>query len=119
MKTKLTKEIEKALIAKNADNAFRNNYGALEVPCGVWLGKGKENIDFASYTPANQEITCCEIKITESDFNSPASLSFYGNRNYLVMPFALAKSIATALQNHDHNIIDNWTHKKELLYSQK
>lgn len=116
LKTVLTKEIERALIKRTANNAFRSNYGALEVPCGKWLGKGKENIDFACYAPANQEITCCEIKITESDFNSPASLSFYGNRNYLVAPFGLAKSIATTLQKHDHNVIDSWTHKKDLLY---
>ncbi|MEK3575462.1 hypothetical protein AAA420_11415 [Lactobacillus crispatus] len=116
MKTKLTKEIELALTKKVLASKFRTKYGALEVPCGNWLGKGKENIDFATYTPSTQEITCYEIKVSKADFNSNASLSFYGNKNYLVAPYSLAKPIAVALQTHNHQVIDKWTHRKEMLY---
>ena len=69
-KTKITKEIEQALIQHYCSGQFKNCYGALEVPVGKWLGKGKENIDMACYKPSNQEIICCEIKVTKSDFNS-------------------------------------------------
>ncbi|GAA0191051.1 hypothetical protein [Lactobacillus kefiranofaciens] len=86
MKTKLTRKIEFALAKKVLDSRFRTEYGALEVPCGNWIGKGKENVDFATYAPSTQEITCYEIKVSKSDFNSNASLSFYGHRNYLVAP---------------------------------
>lgn len=48
-KTQLTKEIEKALIEKFCSNNLKNYYGALEVPCANWLGKGKQNIDFEDF----------------------------------------------------------------------
>lgn len=115
-KTRLTKEIEKSLIAKTIAGNFKEAYGALEVPCGKWLGKGKENIDFATYAPLNQEISCYEIKINKADFNSNASLSLYGNRNYLVAPYSLAKYITDALQSHNHQVTKQWTHEKEMLF---
>lgn len=55
-KTQLTKEIEKALIEKYCSNNLKKYYGALEVPCANWLGKGKQNIDFATYEPRTQDI---------------------------------------------------------------
>lgn len=100
-KTELTKEIEKALIAKILSGNFKTAYGALEVPCGEWFGKGKQNIDFATYAPLKQEITCYEIKITLSDLNSSASLSFIGNKNYLVLPYKLAKRVISIWKDQD------------------
>lgn len=110
-KTKLTKEIEQALVTKTMSGNFKNIYGALEVPCGQWLGKGHQNIDFATYAPATQEIVCYEIKVTMSDFNSHASLSFYGNKNYLVMPYDLARKTINILQSHKR---DQLTHIKDM-----
>ena len=65
------------------------------MPCGFnsYLNLNKENIDFATYKPLTEEITCYEIKVTLSDFKSDASLSFYGNKNYLVAPLNLATEI--------------------------
>lgn len=108
MKTKLTKEIEQALVKKYCSGTFKNTYGALEVPVDYTLGNGKENIDFATYNPTNQDITCFEIKVTKSDFNSQASLSFYGNKNYLVVPLDLGLYLK---QNwHNQTERQTWTH---------
>lgn len=60
MKTKLTKEIEQALVKKYCSGTFKNTYGALEVPVDYTLGNGKENIDFATYNPSTQDIVCCQ-----------------------------------------------------------
>lgn len=109
-KTQLTKKIEKALIEKYCSNNLKKYYGALEVPCANWLGKGKQNIDFATYEPRTQDINCYEIKITKADFNSGASLSFLGNRNYLVVPYELGKYLADNWHNKAET--ENWTHSK-------
>lgn len=109
-KTKLTKEIEQALVKRIAIGNLKSQYGAIEVPTGSWVGRGKENIDFATYSPRNQEISCFEIKVTKSDFNSNASLSFLGNKNYLVVPYDLGRYLADNW--HDHEITDTWTHSK-------
>ncbi|WP_190812350.1 hypothetical protein [Lactobacillus crispatus] len=109
-KIQLTKEIEKALIEKYCSNNLKKYYGALEVPCANWLGKGKQNIDFATYEPRTQDINCYEIKITKADFNSGASLSFLGNRNYLVVPYELGKYLADNWHNKAET--ENWTHSK-------
>ena len=95
MKTDLTKEIEQALVRRELAGQFKTAYGALEVPCGFnsYLNLNKENVDFATYKPLTEEITCYEIKVTLSDFKSDASLSFYGNKNYLVAPLKLATEI--------------------------
>lgn len=115
-KTKITKEIEQALIQHYCSGQFKNYYGALEVPVGKWLGKGKENIDMACYKPSNQEIICCEIKVTKSDFNSAASLSFYGNKNYLAMPLNLAQEIDYDWK-HVPEECAKWTHIEQMRQS--
>lgn len=107
-KTKLTKEIEQALVKRIAIGNLKSQYGAIEVPTGSWVGRGKENIDFATYSPRNQEISCFEIKVTKSDFNSNASLSFLGNKNYLVVPYDLGRYLADNW--HNHKVTDTWTH---------
>lgn len=109
-KTQLTKEIEKALVEKYCAANLKKYYGALEVPCENWFGKGKQNIDFATYEPRTQDINCFEIKVTKADFNSSASLSFLGNRNYLVVPYDLGKYLANNWHNKDET--KSWTHNK-------
>lgn len=106
MKTELTKEIEQALVRKELAGQFKPAYGALEVPCGYnsYLNLKKENIDFATYKPLTEEITCYEIKVTMSDFKSDASLSFYGNKNYLVAPLKLATEINNLYNKYRFNI---------------
>lgn len=106
MKTELTKEIEQALVRKELAGKFKIAYGALEVPCGFnsYLNLKKENIDFATYKPLTEEITCYEIKVTMSDFRSDASLSFYGNKNYLVAPLKLATEIDRLYNKYRYGI---------------
>ena len=109
MKTEKTKDIEYALIRKYCANKFNGNFGALEVPVDYTLGKGKQNIDFAYYKADKQDIYCFEIKISKTDFNSKASLSFDGNYNYLVAD----KELADYLYQNWHNQLErqNWTHQ--------
>ena len=108
MKTEKTKDIEYTLIKKYCSKFF-GNYGALEVPIDYTLGKGKQNIDFAYYKADKQDIYCFEIKISKSDFNSPASLSFNGNYNYLVADKNLARYLYTNWHNQSER--QNWTHQ--------
>lgn len=107
-KTKLTKDIEKALVEKYCSNKFKTYYGAIEVPCNNWSGKGKNNLDFATYSPRDQGISCYEIKVTKSDFNSNASLSFLGHKNYIVVPYELGRYLVTNWHNKSET--DKWTH---------
>lgn len=108
MKTNLTKKIERALIHKYCSGTFKTHYGALEVPVDYSLGKGKQNVDFALYDPKNQDLSCFEIKVSKSDFNSNASLSFIGNKNYLVA----SADLAVYLKENWHNQKERqlWTH---------
>lgn len=108
METEKTKEIEYYLIKKYCSK-FSGNYGAIEVPTNYTLEQGKENIDFALYNARKQDIYCFEIKISKSDFNSSASLSFNGNYNYLVAD----KELADYLYTNWHNQLErqNWIHK--------
>lgn len=108
MKTEKTKDIEYILIKKYCSK-FSGNYGAIEVPVDYSLGKGKQNIDFACYKADKQDIYCFEIKISKSDFNSSASLSFDGNYNYLVADKELADYLYTNWHNQSER--QNWTHK--------
>ena len=85
-KTELTRKIEKALIA-NLDT--RKEFGCLEVTLG-WYGK--EIVDFIVYN-CEREVKCYEIKVSKSDFNSNAKLSFFGNKNYYVMPAELYEQV--------------------------
>lgn len=65
-------------------------------------------VDFAvSYIGEDleEETICCEIKISEDDFNSKYGSNFYGTENYYVVPeymkdFALDKINNNALYNN-------------------
>lgn len=97
MKTNLTKEIEKALIARTQNQ--KGVYGALEVTSTkTSYGAGYERCDYVEFTSAS-EITCYEIKISLSDFLSQNKQTYLGDRNYLVIPEKLLKKI-----NESHHL---------------
>lgn len=88
-KTALTKELEIAIFyLSKADKP--GIYGAFEV--GFGPGYGKEYVDYVTMSSAG-EITCYEIKASKSDFYSKAKLSFYGDKNYFVMPIDVYKVV--------------------------
>jgi hypothetical protein len=82
MKSALTTQIENVLLER-IDG--RSEFGCLEVTLG-WYGN--ERVDFITYS-TNRIIRCFEIKVSKSDFNSQAKLSFFGNLNYFVIPIEL------------------------------
>lgn len=78
-KTELTRQVESALWMHNNE---QGTFGCFEVTIG-WFGK--EIVDFITYKTTG-EFRCYEIKVSVSDFNSNASLSFHGDLNYYVIP---------------------------------
>lgn len=81
-KTETTLRLEELLRLKfNA----RNDFFVFECTLG-WYGK--EIVDCIKYN-CKREITCYEIKQSVSDFRSKATLSFFGHKNYFVMPYSL------------------------------
>lgn len=78
-KTEMTRKVEAALWQYNN---VQGTFGCFEVMIG-WLGK--EIVDFITYKTTG-EFRCYEIKVSVSDFNSKAKLSFYGDFNYYVIP---------------------------------
>ncbi|MFS7206693.1 hypothetical protein AB6831_04200 [Carnobacterium divergens] len=85
-KTDKTKYIERVLW-KN--NIIQGLFGCFEVTIG-WYGD--EIVDFMTYK-TNGEFRCYEIKVSKSDFNSGAKLSFHGDFNYYVMPVELYEKL--------------------------
>lgn len=81
-KTELTRQVESALWRHNNE---QGTFGCFEVTIG-WFGK--EIVDFITYK-TNGEFRCYEIKVSVSDFNSKANLSFCGDFNYYVIPNCL------------------------------
>ena len=77
-KSELTLAIEKELYKKAYE---RGDFACHEVMLG-W--KGHEVVDFITYS-YNRCVKCYEIKVSLSDFNSKAKLSFVGHYNYFVM----------------------------------
>ena len=88
-KTQLTKEIEVALFkAVKADGL--GVYGCLEVSFGS--SYGDQYCDFVTMD-ADNVFRCYEIKISKSDFNGKAKLSFLGDYNYFVLTEELYKDV--------------------------
>ena len=56
-------------------------YGCFEVTIGY---NGKERVDYMTYD-TKDIFRCYEIKVSEQDFKSNATLSFFGNYNYYVL----------------------------------
>lgn len=88
-KTKLTKELERKIFYESKADKL-GVYGAFEVAIGK--GYGKEYVDFMTMTSSG-EFSCYEIKVSKSDFHSKNKLSFYGDRNYFVIPQELYEEI--------------------------
>ena len=81
----LTKRIKLALY-KHTKAHLQGVYGAFEVVMGESTkGYGNEYVDFVTMDSDN-EFRCYEIKVSEADLHSKATLSFYGDFNYIVIP---------------------------------
>lgn len=89
MKTQRTKDLERLLADRFND---RNDFFVFECTYG-WYGK--EIVDCIMYN-CQREVHCFEIKQSVQDFHSKNKLSFFGNKNYFVMPYELYKKV-----NHD------------------
>lgn len=97
MKTQRTKELEK-LLEKRFNN--RNDFFVFECTYG-WYGK--EIVDCIMYN-CQREVHCFEIKQSISDFHSKNKLSFFGNKNYFVMPYELYKKVNNEIYNNYPNV---------------
>lgn len=95
MKTQRTKDLEKLLRSKFKAG---NDFYVFECTLG-WYGK--EIVDCIMYN-CQREVYCYEIKQSASDFHSKNKLSFFGNKNYFVMPYDLYQKIKEEL----------WTNKE-------
>ena len=60
-------------------------FGCFEVTIGFG---GKERVDYMTYD-TNGIFRCYEIKVSKSDFNSDAKVSFVGHYNYYVLTYEL------------------------------
>lgn len=87
MKTEETLDCERKIYAATKKMGV---FGCFEVTIG-WLGK--ERVDYMTYDTKGV-FRCYEIKITKSDFHSPAHNSFLGDLNYYVMPRDLYDEVA-------------------------
>ena len=81
-KTETTKALEQLL-----ENHFepRRDFYVFECTLG-WYGH--EIVDCVMYD-TNRVVYCFEIKQSKQDFHSKNKLSFFGNKNYFVMPYSL------------------------------
>lgn len=86
MKTQRTKDLEKLLASKFND---RNDFYVFECTLG-WFGS--EIVDCVMYN-CQREVCCYEIKQSVQDFHSKNKLSFFGNKNYFVMPYGLYEKV--------------------------
>lgn len=64
-------------------------FGCYEVTIG-WFGH--ERVDYMTYDTKGI-FRCYEIKVSKSDFNSKAKVSFVGQYNYYVMPYELYEQV--------------------------
>lgn len=86
MKTETTKKLEQLLARKFNP---QNDFYVFECTLG-WFGK--EIVDCVMYN-CQREVHCYEIKQSVSDFHSKNKLSFFGNKNYFVMPYELYEKV--------------------------
>lgn len=86
MKTETTKQLERLL---ESSFNYRRDFYVFECTIG-WYGH--EIVDCIKYT-TDREIICYEIKQSKADFHSKNSLTFIGNKNYFVMPYALYEQV--------------------------
>lgn len=86
MKTERTKKLEELLSNHFND---RNEFYVFECTLG-WYGS--EIVDCVMYN-CNRQVYCYEIKQSVQDFHSKNKLSFFGNKNYFVMPYELYEKV--------------------------
>lgn len=112
MKSPTTNHIE-YLIFKHTNKL--GTYGCKEVKIGGaktkrYITDNQEFVDYMTIT-SDGEITCYEIKSSLDDIKSNARLSFYGHKNYFVMPAELYNAICNEswflrkLENHTVGVI--------------
>lgn len=112
MKSPTTNHIE-YLIFKHTNKL--GTYGCREVKIGGvktkrFITDNQEFVDYMTIT-SDGEITCYEIKSSLDDIKSNARLSFYGHKNYFVMPIELYNDICDEswflrkLENHTVGVI--------------
>ena len=112
MKSLITNHIEYLLFQHT--NKL-GTYGCREVKIGgvktrQFVTDKKEFVDYMTIT-SDGRITCYEIKSSLSDIKSSARLSFYGHKNYFVMPTDLYNDICNEswflrkLENHSIGVI--------------
>lgn len=112
MKSPTTKHIE-YLIFNHTKKL--GTYGCREVKIGGvktkrYITDNQEFVDYMTIT-SDGEITCYEIKSSLEDIKSNARLSFYGHKNYIVMPIELYDVICNEswflrkLENHTVGVI--------------
>lgn len=112
MKSTITNHIE-YLIFKHTNKL--GTYGCREVKIGGvktkrFITDNQEFVDYMTIT-SDGEITCYEIKSSLDDIKSNARLSFYGHKNYFVMPIELYNDICDEswflrkLENHTVGVI--------------
>lgn len=92
MKTQRTKDLER-LLAKRFND--RNDFYVFECTYG-WYGH--EIVDCIMYN-CQREVHCFEIKQSLQDFHSKNKLSFFGNKNYFVMPYELYEKVKEELND--------------------
>ncbi len=97
METQRTKDLKK-LLEKHFDN--RNEFYVFECTYG-WAGK--EIVDCIMYN-CQREVCCYEVKQSLADFHSKNKLSFFGNKNYFVMPYELYKQVERELYTNYRGI---------------
>lgn len=90
MKTEATLKLEKLLKGKFKSG---NDFFVFECTIG-WMGN--EIVDCIMYN-CQREVYCYEIKQSVSDFHSKNKLTFIGNKNYFVMPYALYEKVKDEL----------------------
>jgi hypothetical protein len=100
-KSKLTLEIEEKLKERFIKN---NERYAFETPIKSGIVDAiTSKIDYRNHRLPH--ITCYEIKISYSDFNSKNGHNFYGDENYYVMPKKLLEEIIRKKSNTKfHNL---------------
>ena len=112
MKSPITNHME-YLIFQHTNKL--GTYGCREVKIGgvktrQFVTDKKEFVDYMTIT-SDGKITCYEIKSSLSDIKSSARLSFYGHKNYFVMPTELYNDICNEtwflrkLENHSIGVI--------------
>ena len=109
MKTQRTKDLEK-LLAKHFND--RNDFYVFECTLG-WYGS--EIVDCVMYN-CQREVYCYEIKQSLQDFHSKNKLSFFGNKNYFVMPYSLYEKVKNEIPYEIgvYVAIDRLENKEEL-----